>query len=136
MNKNACNQTDSFIASEMDSNPLASNSNSLMQCDHASKSNEEFEKTLRAFEMSQLNQKQRKPRTSNFIGDFDFYTQHGENVLLCGSGNNGQMGTIQEDDQSSNTEGDECKNSNSVTYSSHVNESTIDKIDLSDSKSR
>lgn len=37
----------------------------------SSKSNEEFEKNLRAFEMSQLNQKLRKPRGSNFLGTID-----------------------------------------------------------------
>lgn len=48
-------------------NPIDSYSKEFSQWELASNAGEGYEDTLRAFEISQLRQKQRKPRKSNFI---------------------------------------------------------------------
>ena len=87
-------------------NPIESMSKDFSQWEIASNANEDYENTLRAFEISQLNQKQRKPRTSNFI-----YLKPRVS-LWHGMGN--QMNVIQEDGWSSKSQDDEKDKSGST----------------------
>lgn len=76
-------------------------------------SKDDFNDTMRAFELSQLNQRNKKPRTSNFLGDFDFYTQNQDTLSIWNSVHKGQMGTIQEGDDRDSQSEDDDENSNS-----------------------
>ena len=103
-------------------NPIISMSRDMSQWEVYSNWNDDYENTLREFELSQLNQKLRKPRTSNFIGDIDVQHIQGSRLSLWRSSRD-KMNTIQEDDQSSKSN-EEDNNTKSVTTLSDHN---IDK---------
>lgn len=83
--------------------------------------NDDYENTLRAFELSQMHQKQRKPRTSNFLGEFDVQTI-ARNRLSIQRGTNVNMNTIQEDAHSSKSNEEDDFNVKSVTTWSEKDE--------------
>jgi hypothetical protein len=68
-------------------------SNNFSQ-ENTSSHGEDFIKNLREFEISQFNQKHRKPRGSDFLGEKDFYMFKKSRL----SKKEFDMGTIHEDD--------------------------------------
>lgn len=111
-------------------NPVDALSKDFSQWDVASSQGEDFENTLRAFEISQINQKQRKPRTSNFIGDNDSFLYPKSRL----SWQRSNMNTIQEDDDMSSKSQDDELNiwheENSVTSMSERVETKDEKISM------
>lgn len=107
--------------------PYYSYGRDFSQWDVASSHGEDFENTLRAFEISQINQKQRKPRTSNFIGVSDSFLYPKSRL----SWQKSNMNTIQEDDDHSSKSQDDglnsCHEENSVT-------SMSERVDTKDEK--
>lgn len=81
-------------------NPIDSYSKDISQWELESAADEGYEDTLRAFEISQLKQKQRKPRRSNF---FPFKSR----VSIINPG--AQMNVIHEDDKSSKSQDEEAE---------------------------
>ena len=110
-------------------NPIITMSRDMSQWEVDSSAGDEYEITLKEFELSQLNQKLRKPRTSNFLSDFDINNLQGNKLSICRSSQN-KMNTIQEDDQSSKSN-DEDIHTKSVTSLSEYNskEHTIEVIE-------
>lgn len=94
-------------------NPVDSLSKDFSQWEVDSYTGDDYENTLRAFELSQMNQRQRKPRTSNFIGEADIFMFTKNRLSICRSSH--KMNTIQEDDQSSKSNHDDESNDKSVT---------------------
>jgi hypothetical protein len=96
---------------------------------NASSHGEDFIKNLREFEISQLNQKKRKHRGSDFLGEKDFYLFRKSRLSKKGF----DMGTIHEDDDRSSQcqevdetiskyEGDEQKIEKSGKSVTHISE--------------
>lgn len=107
-------------------------SKEFSQKDVDSSSNDDFEHTLRAFEISQLNQRHKKPRTSNFIGDFDLQNIGKSRLSICRSEQ--KMNTIQEDDQSSKSHEEEDEASKkSVTTLSDQEDTKDEKCSIGNS---
>ena len=81
--KKSTHRSDSFASSgNMSSSPVEFESRDFSQVEIDSASNDDFDNTMRAFELSQMNQRQRKPRGSNFLGDFDLYTDNNDNLSI------------------------------------------------------
>ena len=93
-----------------------------------SNNNDEYEITLKEFELSQLNQKLRKPRNSNFLPDFDLYNLQGNKLSICRTSRK-KMNTIQEDDQSSKSNNEDINTKSVTSQSDHDSkEHTIEVI--------
>jgi hypothetical protein len=122
-------------------NPVDRVSNNYSRGENGSSHGEDFIKNLQEFEISQLNQKQRRPRGSDFLGEKDFYSL--KKSLLSKKGFD--MGTIHEDDDVSSQyqevddvvsiddviskyEGNEQKSEKSVTCISEDAESKYEKV--------
>lgn len=105
--QSSSNRTNSINSwDRISGNPIMSMSRDLSQWEMDSNWNDDYENTLKEFELSQLNQKLRKPRTSNFLGDVDL--QHiQKSWLSIWRTSRKKMNTIQEDDQSSKSNGED-----------------------------
>ena len=107
-------------------NPVDGTSKDFSECEVSSSHPDDYETTLRAFELSQISQKQKKPQTSNFIGEFDNQMIPKDRLSVgkvdkiqtnakMSASKPSQMITIQEDDQSSKSQDDESISRKSIT---------------------
>lgn len=109
-------------------NPIITMSRDMSQWEMDSNNNDEYEITLKEFELSQLNQKLRKPRNSNFLPDFDLYNLQGNKLSICRTSRK-KMNTIQEDDQSSKSNNEDINTKSVTSQSDHDSkEHTIEVI--------
>ena len=102
-------------------NPIESYSKDFSQCEIDSNADEGYEDTLRAFEISQLKQKQRKPRKSNF-----FPLKSRISILTGGA----QMKVIHEDDALSKSQEEDEKPEYSVTSNGVMESIKEEKVSL------